>query len=106
MSQDKSDKNWVETSATVAPAVLGAAAGVFLGDLIHRDVRRPIAFALGAIGVCALAPSLVENIVEKVNGPGSKRGTRRTLRNIRDAGINTDEFSDIEEELSEQMFIG
>jgi len=106
MQQDYSEKNWIETSASFAPAVLGAAAGVFLGDLMHRDSRRPVALALAALGIAAVAPSLVGVVAEKVNGPNSNRGTRRTLRNIRDAGIAADEFADLEDEIGEQMFIG
>lgn len=102
MSQDQSDKNWVETSASFAPAVLGAATGMVVGDLMHRDARRPVAFTLAAIGICALVPSLVEIVVDKVNGPESRRGSRRTLRNIRDAGAAGTEFSDLED----QMFVG
>lgn len=104
MANEQNDKNWVETSAAFAPAVMGAAAGVFVGDLIHRDTRRPIAFALAAIGLCAVAPALVEVVVDKVNGPKTNRGTRRTLRNIRDAGVvGSDEFTEADEE---QMFVG
>lgn len=106
MLQNQSEKNWIETSASFAPAVLGAAAGVFLGDLMHRDSRRPVALALAALGIAAVAPSLVEVVAEKVNGPNSNRGTRRTLRNIRDAGIAADEFADLEDEIGEQMFVG
>ena len=103
MTDDQLDKNWVETSASFAPAVIGAAAGVFVGDLIHRDTRRPIAFALAAIGLCALAPALVEVVVDKINGPNTNRGSRRTLRSIRDAGAGAGEFSEIDED---QMFVG
>ena len=99
MSQDQTDKNWIEASASFAPAVLGAAAGVVVGDLMHRDARRPIAFALVAVGLCALLPSLVGVVADKVNGPHSKRGSRRTLRNIRDAGVTGTEFSDLEDEM-------
>ena len=106
MPQDFSDKNWIETSASFAPAVLGAAAGVLLGDLMLRDARRPVALTLAALGVAALAPSLVETVLDKVNGPNSRRGTRRTLRNIRDAGMTADEFADLEDEIGEQMFVG
>jgi len=53
-----------------------------------------------------LAPTIVELVADKVNGPESKRGSKRTLRNIRDAGIATDEFADLEDEIGEQMFIG
>jgi hypothetical protein len=95
----ESDKNWIETSASFAPAVIGAAAGIVVGDLMHRDARRPVAFTLAALGLCALVPSLVGIVAEKVNGPESRRGSRRTLRNIRDAGASNDEFADLEEEL-------
>lgn len=104
MSQDYSEqKNWIETSASFAPAMLGAAAGVFLGDMMHRDTRRPIALTLAALGVCALAPSVVETVADKINGPASRRGTRRTLRGIRDATANTGEFADLEKELEAEM---
>jgi hypothetical protein len=106
MSQDHSEKNWIETSASFGPAMLGAAAGVFLGDLMHRDSRRPVALTLAALGVAALAPSIVGLVANKVNGPGSNRGSKRTLRNIRDAGIATDDFADLEEEIGEQMYVG
>ena len=99
MSQDRSDKNWVETSASFAPAVIGAAVGVVVGDLMHRDARRPVAFTLAALGICALVPSLVEIVADKLNGPESRRGSRRTLRNIRDAGATGTEFADLEDEM-------
>ena len=86
--------------------MLGAAAGVFLGDLMHRETRRPVALTLAALGVAALAPALVESVVDKVNGPNSRRGSKRTLRNIRDAGIAQDEFAELEDEIGEQMFVG
>ncbi|MGJ8676025.1 MAG: hypothetical protein ACSHX0_00765 [Akkermansiaceae bacterium] len=103
MTDDLSDKNWVETSASFAPAMLGTAAGILIGDLIHRDSRRPFALILAAVGVCTLAPSIVGIVADKVNGPNTRRGNRRTLRNIRDAGLSADEFSEIDED---QMFIG
>ena len=106
MSQDQQDKNWIETSASFAPAMLGAAAGVFLGDMMRRETRGPVALGLAVLGLAALAPSLVEVVVDKLNGPESRRGTRRTLRNIRDSGMTADEFADLEDEIGEQMFVG
>ena len=97
MSQDQTDKNWVETSASFAPVVFGAATGIIVGDLMHRDARRPVAFTLAVIGLCAIVPSLVGVVAEKVNGPETRRGTRRTLQSIRDAGITGDEFADLED---------
>ena len=106
MSQDYTEKNWIETSASFAPAMLGAAAGVFLGDLMNRDARRPVALALAALGAAALAPTVVGTVADKINGPNSRRGNRRTLRNIRDAGYSADEFADLEDEIGEHMFVG
>ncbi|BDS07723.1 hypothetical protein NT6N_27630 [Oceaniferula spumae] len=107
MSQDQTEnKNWIETSASFAPTVLGAAAGVFIGDFIHRDSRRPVALTLAAIGACALAPTLVGTVVDLVNGPNSRYGSRRTLRRIRDAGVRPDEFEDLEVDLGDEMFVG
>ncbi len=41
---------WIETSALTAPALLGAAAGLLLGDLMHRSARRGVGIGLGALG--------------------------------------------------------
>ena len=106
MAQYETEKSWIETSASFAPAVFGASAGVFLGDLMHRDTRRPVAFTLAALAVAALAPTVVDTVADKVNGPNSRRGSRRTLRNIRDAGIDADDFADLEDEIGEHMFVG
>ncbi len=106
MPHDESEKNWMETSASFAPSVLGAAAGVLLGDLIHRDMRRPVAITLAALGAAALAPQLVGILTDKINGPSSRRGSRRTLQSIRDSGMSADEFADLEDEIGEQMFVG
>ena len=60
-----SDKNQepirqlVESGSEAAPALLGAAAGILLADLMHERARRPVAFSLACIGLAALAPSMV-----------------------------------------------
>lgn len=107
MPQDQTDnKNWVDASAAAAPTLLGAAAGVLVADLIHPESRRPVGITLAALGACALAPLIVGAAVDLVNGPSSRYGSRRTLRNIRDAGASSDEFGDLDLEGEEQMFIG
>ena len=103
MSQDQSDKNWVDTSASMAPAVLGAAAGMIVGDLMHREARRPVAFTLAALGVAVLLPTAVEFIADLIVGPESRHGSRKTLQSIRDAGLTGTEFPDIDED---EMFVG
>lgn len=100
-------RNWVDTSADVAPALLGVAAGIILGDLMHRGARRPFAFALACIGVAAAAPTVLDLIKDKVAGPGTHRGTQRTLRSIREAsGVPPRRIDYVEEELGEQLFVG
>ncbi|WP_435893068.1 hypothetical protein [Oceaniferula spumae] len=65
-----------------------------------------MALTLAAIGACALAPTLVGTVVDLVNGPNSRYGSRRTLRRIRDAGVRPDEFEDLEVDLGDEMFVG
>lgn len=100
------NKNWKETGADYAPAVLGVAAGIVLGDLMHRSARRPVAFALAAVGIAALAPAVVETVRDKVSGPTTRRGTQRTLRSIREgAGAPARDIDYVKEELGE-MYVG
>lgn len=99
-------RSLVEAGADCAPAVLGVAAGIVLGELMHRNARRPVAFALAALGVAAIAPSVVDLVREKVAGPNTRRGTQRTLRSIRDgAGAPTRDIDYVKEELGE-MYLG
>ena len=100
-------RNWQDTSADLAPALLGAAAGMFLGDLMHRGARGPVAFALACLGVAAAAPIVVDVIRDKVAGPTTRRGTQRTLQSIREgSGAPPRRIDYVEEELGEQLFVG
>ncbi|MGE9271558.1 MAG: hypothetical protein ACQKBU_12205 [Verrucomicrobiales bacterium] len=84
-AQDQ-DKAWEETTALVSPALLGAAAGLILGEVMHANARRGIAIGLAGLGVAALMPLAVAGVVNKVNGPKTRRGVQRRLRKIRDSG--------------------
>jgi hypothetical protein len=100
-------RSWSDATAEMSPVILGVAAGIFLGDLMHRGARRPVAFTLGCIGVAAAAPFLVEAVKEKVAGPNTRRGTQRTLRSIRESsGAPARDIDYIEEELGEKIFVG
>lgn len=107
MQTDSADtqRDWIETTALVAPGLLGAAAGMLLSDLMHRNARRGVALALGGLGIAALVPLLVGGIANKVNGPQSARGARRRLAGIRDAGDGLSDFHDVDEDLREQGVI-
>lgn len=70
----------------VAPTLLGAAAGLLVGEMMHSSARRGVAIGLAALGVAAVMPAAVVGIARLVNGPESRRGVQRRLRGIRDAG--------------------
>jgi hypothetical protein len=93
---------WIETSALTAPALLGAAAGLLLGDLMHRGARRGVGIGLGALGVAALLPFVVGGVAGLVTGPRSKVGVRRNIQRIRDAGMISRDYDEVDEQLREQ----
>jgi hypothetical protein len=93
---------WIENSALTAPALLGAAAGLLLGDLMHRGARRGVGIGLGALGIAALLPFVVGGVTDLVAGPRSKLGVRRKIQRIRDAGIVAPDYNEVEEQLREQ----
>ena len=97
---EESGRDWTDTTAMATPALLGAAAGLLLGEVMHRSARRVAAISLAALALAAIAPWAVGGIVNKVNGPQSSRGARRRLQGIRDAGVGN--YTDVEEELREQ----
>jgi hypothetical protein len=96
---------WIETSALAAPALLGAAAGLLLGDLMHRSARRGVGIGLGALGVAALLPFVVDGVTGMITGPRSRVGVRRKIQRIRDAGIGAPAYDDVDEQLREQGLI-
>ncbi len=89
---DCCDRGWTEASALAAPALLGTAAGLILGEVMHANARRGVAIGLAALGVAALMPLAVGGLINKVNGPESRRGVQRRLRGIRDAGDGVEEM--------------
>ncbi len=93
---------WMETSALIAPALLGASAGLLVSDLMHRGARRGVGIGLGALGVAALLPFVVGGVTFLVTGPRSKFGVRRKIQRIRDAGIVAPNYNEVEEELRGQ----
>ncbi|MGC6425662.1 MAG: hypothetical protein ACON5H_01550 [Akkermansiaceae bacterium] len=106
MNGNYDEKDWVDTTAAFAPAVLGAAAGVLIADALSENARRPIGLSLACIGLAALTPALVETMMAKVNGPNTRRGSQRTLQGIRDGGLPAREISYIEDELGEELGVG
>ena len=95
----------METSALTSPALLGAAAGLLLGDLMHRSARRGVGIGLGALGVALLLPLVIGGVAGLVTGPKSKMGVRRKIQRIRDAGIGHPDYDEVDAELREQGVI-
>jgi hypothetical protein len=96
---------WIETSALTAPALLGASAGLLLGDLMHRGARRGVGISLGALGVVLLLPLVVGGVACLVTGPKSRMGVRRRIQGIRDAGIGSPDYDAVDAELREQGLV-
>ena len=93
---------WIENSALAAPALFGAAAGFLIGDLMHRSARRGFGIGIGALGVAALLPFVVDGLNNLVTGPKSRVGVRRRIQGIRDAGIGAPDHDEVDAELREQ----
>ena len=92
---DDGERDWTESTALAAPALLGAAAGLILGDLMHTRARRGVALGVAALGIATLLPLAVGGIVNLINGPQSKIGARRRLRRIRDTGASHGDFDEV-----------
>jgi len=96
---------WVENSALAAPAMLGASAGLLLGDLMHPSARRGLGLGLGILGVAMLVPIAYDGVRGLITGPRSKFGVRRRIQSIRDAGMGDYDQAggdEVDQELREQ----
>jgi dUTPase len=69
---------------------------------MHRGARRGLGIGLGVLGVVALLPFVVGGVTGLVTGPRSKLGVRRKIQRIRDAGMVSQDYNDVEETLREQ----
>lgn len=105
MANESDRQAWIEGLLMAAPAMLGGAAGLLLGEIMHRNARRGVAIGLMAAGIASLAPAVAEGIVRRINGPGTERGSRRRLRGIRDAGLATGGYGYVDETLEDQGVI-
>ena len=72
---------------------------------MHRSARRGVGIGLGVLGAAMLLPLVVGGVAGLVTGPKSKMGVRRRIQGIRDAGIGTPDYDDVDAELREQGLI-
>lgn len=97
---------WVESSALAAPVILGAAAGLLVGNLMHSGARRGLGLGLGILGVAALLPFVVDGVADLITGPRSKFGVRRKIQKIRDIGLGSPiQEDEVDAELRERGVI-
>lgn len=96
---------WVEGSTLAAPVILGAAAGLLLGDLMHGNARRGVGISLGILGVTALLPIAVGGVAGLITGPRSKFGVNRKIQKIRDIGIGSPGEDEVHHELLDRGVI-
>lgn len=108
MSDEHKQENpaWVENSALTAPAILGASAGLIVGDMMHGSARRGVGLGLGVVGIALLAPYLFGTARGLITGPRSKFGVRKRIQSIRDGGMGDSDqaadYDEVENELREQ----
>jgi hypothetical protein len=96
---------WVEGSTLAAPVILGAAAGLLVGDMMHSNARRGIGISLGVLGILAFVPLVVDGVAGLITGPKSKFGVNRKIQKIRDIGIGSPSHDDVDDILREQGVI-
>jgi hypothetical protein len=72
---------------------------------MHRSARRGVGIGLGVLGAAMLLPLVVGGVAGLVTGPKSKMGVRRRIQGIRDAGIGTPDYDDVDAQLREQGLI-
>lgn len=77
------DRTLLTTAITVAPAAVGCAVGVLLGDQLKKGQRGNVATALFTLGALVAVPAAVDCVTKLINGPVSKAGANRTLKGIR-----------------------
>lgn len=106
MNDSYDERDWVDTTAAFAPAVLGAAAGLLVADVLSDEARKPVGLSLACLGLAALTPMLVETMIDKLNGPGTRRGSQRTLRGIRNSGLPPRDISYVGAELGDELGVG
>lgn len=97
--------SWVGSTAASAPALLGVAGGILLGDTMKRSARRPTALVLLGLGLAAAAPLAVSLTKGAIRGPRTRRGREKTLRSIREGGTELTDLH-VYEGVEDEIHVG
>lgn len=82
---------------SVAPAAVGCAVGILLGEKMSKRSAQVSAFALVSVGLISAAPYMVDYVMKRINGPWTARGQRRQRSIIRDGALPAEaEFYEME----------
>jgi len=75
----------------ITQTAVGCGLGLLLGGKMSRSAQKTTAFTILGIGALLALPTIVEAVSDVISGPGTKRGTRRSLDSIRhDSGLPDD----------------
>ena len=83
-ASDKTKCRSTACAITVAPAAAGCAAGILLGRTMSARTGNVAAAGLLLAGVAVALPTVIDFVAKSLNRPGSRRGSERRLRGIRD----------------------
>lgn len=72
---------------TMGSVALGVAAGLVMADRLNRTTRELASVTLLTVGLVATVPFLAKYLNRQINAPTHAFGSRRTLENIRRAGV-------------------
>ena len=75
------------TAFAVAPAAVGCALGILVGQRLGNRASHAAAAAVFTVGVISVIPCAVELIARRLNGPGTTRGQARQQELIRDGSM-------------------
>jgi len=87
--------------------MFGVATGLLASSSVSPKVKKPLGFILGAVGIAAAGPEISKLITRAVNSPSNSFGSKKTLESIRHgSGKPVENVPNVDEESSEQLFIG
>lgn len=72
---------------TMGSMALGVAAGLVVADRLSRTTREIASVTLLTVGLVATVPFLAKYVNRQIHAPTHAFGSRRTLENIRRAGV-------------------
>ncbi len=91
MASSKNSDPLQTSLLAITQTAVGCGIGLLLAGKLGRPAQKTTAATMLAVGALLALPWVVENVLERLNGPGSARGERRRLDRIRtDAGYAED----------------